>query len=92
MLLSATTPLDAVGGELYYFMVTGHNGHTTKFQVEDELGWHDIPDDNDVIEHTDTHMGAFRMPRQNARYQLVITGGTGDIALSWTGINSFQVN
>ena len=85
MLTSTTQEFSARGGELYYFSVTGHNGHTTKFQIEDALGWHDVPDDNGDVDHTTAHMGSFRMPFKG-QFRVFIAGGTGELSIAVTGV------
>ena len=85
MLKSTTQEFDARGGELYYFSITGHNGHTTKIQIEDALGWHDVPDDNGDIEHVTEHMGSFRMPYQG-KFRIHVSGGSGDLSMAITGV------
>jgi len=84
MLTSTTQEFDVRAGVLYYFSITGHNGHTTKIQLNDELGWHDVPDNNEVIEHTTAHMGSFRMPN-STKIQVHISGGTGDLCITFAG-------
>jgi hypothetical protein len=85
MLSSTTQEFAARGGELYYFSVTGHNGHTTKIQIQDELGWHDVVDDNGDIEHTTEHMGSLRMPFKG-QMRVHVDGGSGDLCMVFTGV------
>jgi len=87
MVTDKTTEFDGIAGMLYYFSITGHNGHTTKFQIEDSLGWHDVADENGDVEHTDTHLGSFRMPH-TGRYRINVAGGTGDICIMCSHVRS----
>ena len=98
MKVSADTEklFELVGGELYYFNVSGHNGHSTKFQLKTELDapydWVDVPDDEDVVDHTTAHQGNLACPAQRGQFKLIVTGGTGDVSFNFAGVRSFSVN
>ena len=80
MITSISPEFHGNAGETYYFSVTGHSGHTTKFQIQDQLGWHDVADTNGDVEHTESHMGVFRMPTTGL-FKVDISGGTGDLSV-----------
>lgn len=77
--LSASENIAITGGRSHGFSVTGHNGHTTKLQyVDADGGYHDIPDEDEVIDHTTPHFGTL-VNYPGGFVRVDISGGTGDI-------------
>jgi hypothetical protein len=89
---AATTVFEGVGGEVYFFSVSAHNGHTTSLELQDDQdNWNVLADDNGTTTHTAFHSGSLRMPH-NGSFRLVITGGTGNISFQFSGHNKRLTN